>query len=84
MYYNTCYQYNIGYNKTSPVHPSTVAILIGNRIEDGVQVLESELRIKTMANVSNFSISCLHANGSPDTINLQLLGKFNNYLPISM
>jgi hypothetical protein len=65
----------IGYIEISSDHPSTIANLTDKRTEDGLEVLESELRIVTMANISNSSISCLHANGSSATINLQLLGK---------
>ena len=67
---------NIGFNRTSPMYPSTVAILTNKSTEDGVQVLESVLRIETRADIFNFSISCLHANGSSEIINLQLLSKF--------
>ena len=73
--------YSIGFNRTSSLYPSTVAILTGNRTEDGLQVVESELRLETVVDIFNFSVSCSHANETSKTINLQLLGKFN--LPIN-
>ena len=72
---------SIGFNRTSPMYPSTIAILTGNRTEDGLQVVESELRLETVVDIFNFSVSCSHANETSKTINLQLLGKFN--LPIN-
>ena len=65
---------SIGTEEISPVNPNTVATLINNTIEDGVQVLVSQLRIIVSATFSTSTVTCIDiGTGTINPIMIQLL-----------
>ena len=68
---------SIGATKTSPIHPNTIATLTNNTMEDGVQVLVSELRIRALSQFLNSSVTCIHiGNGTTNTTMFQVFGMY--------
>ena len=58
----------------NPANHDIFANFTGRRNENGLTVLESQLHIRIGPNASSPSITCVHANGSMDTIVLRVLG----------
>ena len=58
----------------NPANHDIFANFTGSRNENGLTVLESQLHIRIGPNAFSPSISCVHANGSMDTIILRVLG----------
>ena len=60
--------------RTIPINPNTVATLTRKAMENGEQVLESELRIITVSRFPTFSVSCIHiGSGNINETTFQLL-----------
>ena len=65
-----------GVSRTSPINLDTVATLVGSSItEDGEQVLISELHLIALSRFPIFSVSCVHGNGTKNTIAIFVQGK---------
>ena len=65
-----------GDRRTSPINPDTVAILVGSSInQDGEQILISELRLRVLPQFPTFSVSCVHGNGTKNTIAMFIQGE---------
>lgn len=66
---------NQGDTDSSSVNPDTVATLTRNSNEDGVQVLESKLRVITSAEFPDASVTCVHVGtGIKNTTRFHVLG----------
>ena len=69
---------NIGDIRTSHMNPNTVATLINKTVEDGVQVLVSQLRITAQSQFMNPSVTCTNGRfGTQNTTRLHILGMFH-------
>ena len=64
-----------GHTVPSPVNMDTNATLVSKSIENGEQVLVSQLCIVTLAIFSTASITCLYGDGSMNSTGVQVLGK---------
>ena len=66
---------NIGDWHTSSINPNTIATLVNNTVEDGVQVLVSQLRIRVLSPLMNSSVTCMDVVLGTQTIaGLHVLG----------
>ena len=61
--------------RNSTFNQNTFATLITDRVENGVQVLVSRLRIVASLDSPTASVTCTHGNGTTDTQNFQVIGK---------
>ena len=70
---------NIGDRCTSSVNPNTIATLINNTVEDGVQVLVSQLHIRVLSQLMSSSVTCINvALGTQTIARLHVLGMFQH------
>ena len=65
---------DIGRMVSSENDPFIFANLTGKSMENGVQVLESQLYITVSSNYPTLTLDCVHENGSKDSITLRVLG----------
>lgn len=63
-----------GRNRSFSEHPSTVATLTSNTMENGERVLTSELRITLRSDVPSFTVFCLRDLSFEANTTLRLLG----------
>ena len=68
---------SIGDTRTSHMNPNTVATLINKTVEDGVQVLVSQLRITAQSQFMNPSVTCTNGRFGTNTTRLHILGMFH-------
>ena len=69
---------NIGNTHASHMNPNTVATLINKTVEDGVQVLVSQLHIIAQSQFMNPSVTCTNGHfGTQNTTRLHVLGMFH-------
>ena len=69
---------NIGDIRASLMNLNTVATLINNTVEDGIQVLVSQLRITAQSQFMNPSVTCINIGfGTQNTTRLHVLGMFH-------
>ena len=66
---------SIGTILYNPTNHDIFANFTSSRDENGLTVLESQLQIRVGSNASSPSVTCVHANGSMDTIKLRILGR---------
>ena len=65
---------NEGETRSSPINTDTVATLTRKAMENGQQVLESQLRITMLPSFPTFSVSCIHiGSGNTNETTFQLL-----------
>ena len=66
---------DVGDIRTSPVNSNTVATLIDETNENGVDILVSTLRIKAVSEFLDSSVTCIHVDGGTmNTTRVQVLG----------
>ena len=71
---------SIGTTRTSSMNPNTVATLINKTVEEGVHVLVSQLRIRTMSQFLNSSVTCIDVSSGTwytITIRVRTIGMFH-------
>ena len=69
---------DIGDTRASHMNPNTVATLINKTVEDGVQVLVSQLHITAQSQFMNPSVTCINGRfGTQNTTRLRVLGMFH-------
>ena len=66
---------DVGDTRTSPVNLNTVATLISETRESGIDVLVSTLRIRALSEFLDSSVTCIHVDGGTmNTTRIQVLG----------
>ena len=70
-------RHQVGDTSNSSSNPNTVATLTRNYIDNGVQVLETKLRIFVSLSSANPSVKCVHEDsGNTSSFPFQVLGKY--------
>ena len=62
------------------MNPNTVATLINKTVEEGIEVLVSQLRITTLSQFMNSSVTCINVRiGTRNSTRLHVLGMFHQF-----
>lgn len=75
---------SVGNTLNSPINPNTTVTFIDRSVIDGVEVLESQLRIIITPEFPSASVSCVVLNGSEDIVRFQVLGMYIFYAIIGI
>ena len=69
----------IGSPIVSQINPSVQASLVNRSLDNGVQVLESELHIVISSEFPSATISCVLSNGTQSDATFQVLGMYEKF-----